>query len=65
MITKYESSSNIYYLHNAWSDSPDGLDNFALEESDTAAYIGSYVDSVATENKTGRLRLVTGRGRIY
>lgn len=44
MVTKLERENNtIFYLHNAWANSPDGTAGFTLEESEDAAYIGNCI----------------------
>ena len=44
MVTKLERADNtVFYLHNAWANSPDGSAGFTLEESEDAAYIGNCI----------------------
>ena len=44
MVTKLERENNtIFYLHNAWANSPDGTAGFTLEESEDASYIGNCI----------------------
>lgn len=50
MVTKLERENNtIFYLHNAWANSPDGTAGFTLEESEDAAYIGNCISMSSTE----------------
>lgn len=50
MVTKLERENNtIFYLHNAWANSPDGTAGFALEESEDAAYIGNCISMSSAE----------------
>ena len=50
MVTKLERENNtIFYLHNAWANSPDGTAGFTLEESDAAAYIGNCISMSSAE----------------
>lgn len=50
MVTKLERENNtIFYLHNAWANSPDGTAGFTLEESDDAAYIGNCISMSSAE----------------
>ena len=50
MVTKLERENNtIFYLHNAWSNSPDGTAGFTLEESADAAYIGNCISMSSAE----------------
>lgn len=50
MVTKLERENNtIFYLHNAWANSPDGTAGFTLEESEDAAYIGNCISMNSTE----------------
>lgn len=50
MVTKLERENNtIFYLHNAWANSPDGTSGFTLEESPDAAYIGNCISMSSAE----------------
>lgn len=50
MVTKLERENNtIFYLHNAWANSPDGTAGFTLEESEDAAYIGNCISMSSAE----------------
>ena len=50
MVTKLERENNtIFYLHNAWANSPDGTAGFTLEESADAAYIGNCISMSSAE----------------
>lgn len=50
MVTKLERENNtIFYLHNAWANSPDGTAGFTLEESEDAAYIGNCISMNSAE----------------
>lgn len=50
MVTKLERENNtIFYLHNAWANSPDGTAGFTLEETEDAAYIGNCISMSSTE----------------
>lgn len=50
MVTKLERENNtIFYLHNAWSNSPDGTAGFTLEETEDAAYIGNCISMSSAE----------------
>lgn len=50
MVTKLERENNtIFYLHNAWANSPDGTAGFTLEESEDASYIGNCISMSSTE----------------
>ena len=50
MVTKLERENNtIFYLHNAWANSPDGTAGFTLEESEDAAYIGNCISMSRAE----------------
>ncbi len=50
MVTKLERENNtIFYLHNAWANSPDGTAGFTLEETDDAAYIGNCISMSSAE----------------
>ena len=50
MVTKLERENNtIFYLHNAWENSPDGTAGFTLEESEDAAYIGNCISMSSAE----------------
>lgn len=50
MVTKLERENNtIFYLHNAWANSPDGTEGFTLEESEDAAYIGNCISMSSAE----------------
>lgn len=50
MVTKLERENNtIFYLHNAWANSPDGTAGFTLEESEDAAYIGNCISMASAE----------------
>ena len=50
MVTKLERENNtIFYLHNAWANSPDGSAGFTLEESEDAAYIGNCISMSSAE----------------
>lgn len=50
MVIKLERENNtIFYLHNAWANSPDGTAGFTLEESEDAAYIGNCISMSSTE----------------
>lgn len=50
MVTKLERENNtVFYLHNAWANSPDGTAGFTLEESEDAAYIGNCISMSSTE----------------
>lgn len=50
MVTKLERENNtIFYLHSAWSNSPDGTAGFTLEESEDAAYIGNCISMSSAE----------------
>lgn len=50
MVTKLErENKTIFYLHNAWANSPDGTAGFTLEESEDAAYIGNCISMSSTE----------------
>lgn len=52
MVTKLERENNtIFYLHNAWANSPDGTAGFTLEESEDAAYIGNCISMSSAEVK--------------
>lgn len=51
MVTKLERENNtIFYLHNAWANSPDGTAGFTLEETEDAAYIGNCISMNSAEN---------------
>lgn len=45
MVTIYNNGDNTYYLHNAWSSSPDGTTDFTLdeEEGENREYIGTAI----------------------
>jgi len=50
MVTKLERENNtIFYLHNAWANSPDGTAGFTLEETEDAAYIGNCISMSSAE----------------
>lgn len=50
MVTKLERENNtIFYLHNAWANSPDGTAGFTLEETEDAAYIGNCISMSRAE----------------
>lgn len=50
MVTKLERGNNtIFYLHNAWANSPDGTAGFTLEETEDAAYIGNCISMSSAE----------------
>ena len=50
MVTKLERADNtVFYLHNAWANSPDGTAGFTLEESEDAAYIGNCISMSSAE----------------
>lgn len=50
MITKLDRENNtIFYLHNAWANSPDGTAGFTLEETEDAAYIGNCISMSSAE----------------
>lgn len=50
MVTKLERENNtIFYLHNAWANSPDGTAGFTLEETEDAAYIGNCISMRSAE----------------
>lgn len=50
MVTKLKRENNtIFYLHNAWANSPDGTAGFTLEETDDAAYIGNCISMSSAE----------------
>lgn len=50
MVTKLERADNtVFYLHNAWANSPDGSAGFTLEESEDAAYIGNCISMSSAE----------------
>lgn len=50
MVTKLERDNNtIFYLHNAWANSPDGTAGFTLEETEDAAYIGNCISMSSAE----------------
>lgn len=50
MVTKLERENNtIFYLHNAWANSPYGTAGFTLEESEDAAYIGNCISMSSAE----------------
>lgn len=50
MVTKLERENNtIFYLHNAWANSSDGTEGFALEETEDAAYIGNCISMSSAE----------------
>lgn len=50
MVTRLERENNtIFYLHNAWANSPDGTAGFTLEESEDAAYIGNCISMSSAE----------------
>lgn len=50
MVTKLERENNtIFYLHNAWANSPDGTAGFTLEETEDAAYIGNCISMISAE----------------
>lgn len=50
MVTKLNRENNtIFYLHNAWANSPDGTAGFTLEESEDAAYIGNCISMSSAE----------------
>lgn len=52
MVTRLERADNaVFYLHNAWANSPDGTAGFTLEESEDAAYIGNCISMSSTEVK--------------
>lgn len=52
MVTKLERADNtVFYLHNAWANSPDGTAGFTLEESEDAAYIGNCISMSSAEVK--------------
>lgn len=52
MVTKLERKDNaVFYLHNAWANSPDGSAGFTLEESEDAAYIGNCISMSSAEVK--------------
>lgn len=52
MVTKLERADNtVFYLHNAWANSPDGSAGFTLEESEDAAYIGNCISMSSAEVK--------------
>lgn len=50
MVTKLKRENNtIFYLHNAWANSPDGTAGFTLEETEDAAYIGNCISMSSAE----------------
>lgn len=50
MVIKLERENNtIFYLHNAWANSPDGTAGFTLEETEDAAYIGNCISMSSAE----------------
>lgn len=50
MVTRLERADNtVFYLHNAWANSPDGSAGFTLEESEDAAYIGNCISMSSAE----------------
>ena len=50
MVTKLERENNtIFYLHNAWANSPDGTAGFTLDETEDAAYIGNCISMSSAE----------------
>lgn len=50
MVTKLERENNtIFYLHNAWANSPDGTAGFTLEETEDATYIGNCISMSSAE----------------
>lgn len=50
MVTKLERENNtLFYLHNAWANSPDGSAGFTLEEPEDAAYIGNCISMSSAE----------------
>lgn len=50
MVQELIDSGIILYRHNAWADSPDGLDNFNLSQYDGALFVGYIINSSQTED---------------
>lgn len=52
MVQELIDSGIILYRHNAWADSPDGLDNFNLSQYDGALFVGYIINSSPAEDNT-------------
>lgn len=52
MVQELIDSGIKLYRHNAWADSPDGLDNFNLSQYDGALFVGYIINSSPSEDNT-------------
>mgnify|MGYP002674015365 CR=1 FL=1 len=51
MVTKLDRDGTLFYLHNAWAESPDGQTGFTLTEPEAPAYIGNCISMTSGEIK--------------